>query len=132
MDQTALVDPDVDGGKTLFKELESSLRIEAAFWWKEDDNWKLILATPLVYEQGPISVYSRIREIIVSEKPVDRKLFEKIRVVSPSAGVVTLLAFAGEGPLPRGRLIQSESVRGIYVEGAYFYKFEPKTFAKAS
>jgi hypothetical protein len=26
----------------------------------------------------------------------------------------------------------NESVKGAYIAGAYFYKFQPKTFAKAS
>jgi len=31
-----------------------------------------------------------------------------------------------------GRLILSQSINSVYIAGAYFYKFQPKTFAKAS
>ncbi|MGD0298301.1 MAG: hypothetical protein ABSE86_14440 [Bryobacteraceae bacterium] len=43
-----------------------------------------------------------------------------------------ITAFSGDGQIPLDRLILNESVKGAYIAGAYFYKFQPKTFAKAS
>lgn len=45
---------------------------------------------------------------------------------------MTALALGGEDNVPKDRFIFNESVNGIYVAGAYFYKFAPKTFAEAS
>jgi hypothetical protein len=130
MDQTALVGPDVPAGKRLIEALGSNLQIEAAFWLMEDDKWRLVLVTPLVHEQGPLSVYSRVLDVIESTAERPRELWERIEVVSPTSG--TLTSFDGDGKVPLDRLILNESVKGAYVAGAYFYKFEPKTFAKAS
>ncbi len=132
MDQTALVGPDVSAGNRLVEALDSNLQVEAAFWWMEDDTWKLFLVTPLVHEQGSRFVYSRVLDIIESGADLPRDLFDRIRVFSPSAGVVTVLDLGGKGQIPLGRLILNESINSVYVAGAYFYKFEPKTFAKAS
>jgi len=130
VDQTALVSPDVSAGRRLVDALDSSLHVEAAFWWMEDGTWRLFLVTPLVHEQGPLSVYSRIRDIIASTRELPSDLWDSIAVVSPRSGMIT--AFDGEGRIPLGRIILNESIKSVYITGAYFYKFQPKTFAKAS
>ncbi|MBI3680774.1 MAG: hypothetical protein HY235_10285 [Acidobacteria bacterium] len=133
MDQIILVvDSDILAGRRLVEALESDLQIEAAFWWLEDNRWKLILATPRVHEQGPRLVYSDILDVIESTTDLPRNLFERIEAVSPSAGVVTMFDLGADRTLPLGRFVVSESIRSVYVEGAYFYKFQPRTFAKAS
>jgi hypothetical protein len=132
MDQIALVGPDVSAGKRLVEALESNLQVEAAFWWMDDDTWKLYLVTPLVHDQGPRFVFSRVLDVIESTADLDPDLFDRIAVFSPSAGVVTMLSLGGEEHIPKGRLVLNESVNSVYVAGAYFYKFQPKTFAKAS
>jgi hypothetical protein len=130
VDQTALVGPDVSAGRRLVDALGSNLQVEAAFWWMEEDTWSLVLATPLVHEQGPLSVYSRIRDVIESTAALSRDLFDRVNVVSTRSGMIT--AFDGEGQIPLSRLILHESIKNVYVAGAYFYKFQPETFAKAS
>ncbi len=74
-------------------------------------------------------MYSRVLDVIeTAERP--RELWERIEVVSPTSGMIT--SFSGDGQISLDRLILNESVKGAYVAGAYFYKFQPKTFAKAS
>src|SRR5258707_10074759 len=104
MDQTALVGPDVSAGRRLVEAMVNDLRIEAAFWWLEDDTWKLLLVTPLVDEQGSRFVYSCVLDFIESsDLPPD--LFYTVKVSSPSAGVVTVLDLGGQGKIPKGRFI---------------------------
>jgi hypothetical protein len=130
VDQTALVGPDVSAGRRLVDALGSNLQVEAAFWWMEEDTWSLVLATPLVHEQGPLSGYSRIRDVIESTAALSRDLFDRVNVVSTRSGMIA--AFDGEGQIPLSRLILHESIKNVYVAGVYFYKFQPETFAKAS
>ncbi len=110
--------------------LDGSLQIEAAFWLMEDDIWRLLVITPLVHEQGTRFVYSRVLDVIESTADLPHDLFDRVAVFSPSSRMIT--AFSGDGQIPLDRLILNESVKGAYVAGAYFYKFQPKTFAKAS
>lgn len=121
---------DLSAGGKLVQALDSGLRVEAAFWWMDDDTWRLVLVTPLVHEQGPLRVYSRVRDVVESAASVPRELFHRIEVVSPSAGVVTMLDLVGKTP-PLDRLVIDESINGVYVAGAYFYKFQPKSLATA-
>jgi len=130
VDQTALVGLDVSAGSRLVDALGGNLQVEAAFWWLEDDAWSLVLATPLVHERGPIFVDSRVRDVIESTVALSRDLFDRVNVVSTRSGMIT--AFDGDGQIPLGRLILNESIKSVYIAGAYFYKFQPKTFAKAS
>lgn len=132
MDQTALVGPDVAAGKVLIEMLGTTLQVEAAFWWMEDSEWRLVLATPLVHERGPLFVDSRVRDVIESTAKVSRELFDKVEVVSPNSGVIPVLDLGGVEKIPLGRLILKESINSVYIAGAYFYNFQPKTFAKAS
>jgi hypothetical protein len=112
--------------------LGTTLQVEAAFWWMEDSEWRLVLATPLVHERGPLFVDSRVRDVIESTAKVSRELFDRVQVVSPNSGVIPVLDLGGVEKIPLGRLILKESINRVYVAGAYFYKFQPKTFAKAS
>ena len=132
MDQTALVGPDVTAGKELIEALGSTLQIEAAFWWMEDSEWRLVLATPLVHERGPLFVDSRVRDVVESTAEVSRELFDRVEVVSPNSGVIPVLDLGGVEKIPLDRLILNQSINSVYIAGAYFYKFQPKTFAKAS
>ena len=133
MDQTALVGPDIPAGKKLIEALDRvDPRIEAAFWWLDEDSWKLILASPRVHEEGTRAVYSDILDAIESSAELPHELFQKVEVHSPSALLIRALDLGGEGRLNLGRFVLGESVGGAYVKGAYFYRFQPKTFAKAS
>jgi hypothetical protein len=132
MDQTALVGPDVAAGKELIEALGPTLQVEAAFWWMEDSEWRLVLATPLVHERGPLFVDSRVRDVVDSTAEVSRELFDRVEVVSPNSGVIPVLDLGGIEKIPLDRLILNQSINSVYIAGAYFYKFQPKTFAKAS
>ena len=130
MDQSTLVGPALEEGKQLVEAADRfGLQIEAAFWWLENDNWKLLLATPLVSTEGPRSVYLKLSKA-VRESGLSRDLFERTSVLSPSSGVVTILDISAQR-IPYDRLVLRESVGGVYVEGAYFYRFAPSSFDNA-
>jgi hypothetical protein len=129
LDQVPLVGPDIPAGRKLVEALDSKgLQIEIAAWWLDNGNWKLILATPRSREQGPLIVYSEIRDVIESSADLPHDLFDRIQLFSP--GAVT--ASDDDEPVPLGRFVIGESVRRGYVEGAYFYRYQLKSFAKAS
>jgi hypothetical protein len=104
MDQTVLVGPDVAAGKELVEALGTTLQVEAKFWWMEDNEWRQVLATPLVQERGPLFVDSRVRDVIESTAKVPRELFDRVEVVSPSSGVITVLDLGGANKIPLAAL----------------------------
>jgi hypothetical protein len=137
MAEEILVKPEIELGRELFESLasEASLRIEAALWWKGRGEWQLIIATPLVHEQGRIATVRRIRQIL-SERGASqavRDLLERADVLSPSeSGVINIVQVGSYGQPPLYRLIDREGVNALWVEGAYIYHFAPKSFIEAA
>ncbi len=107
-------------GERLMRLLDSTdLRIEACFWWFEDDRWKLVLASPLVDEVGPRMLLSKVRDCIESDPEIPRQLFRSLYVVSPGDSIITLLDLAAD-PIPFQRFVLQESINRALVQGAYF------------
>lgn len=125
MDQVVLVGPSIEEGRRLLAEADKlELQVEAAFWWFRNDTWKLVLATPLGNTEGSFLLYDRLLRAIEASPDIPNYLFERISLVSPSAGIVT--AFELGRNISFNRLIVEEAVGSVYVPGAYFYRFEPK------
>lgn len=131
MVKTSLVEQDLKDGKRLLEALNNpkpngtSFRVKAAFWlyrpeWEE---WRLVIATPLVDEQGPLATYAHLRKILDSIQPLSLST-HNISVVSPRRDP---LVKALRGALRIAS--DSEDVRfsgamvgGTYVEDAYLYR----------
>ena len=129
-----LVDQEVEKGRALCAILEraTELRVEAAFWWQEEDDWRFVVATPVVHEEGRLAAHKKIREAVGPDGLLQfSSLLDRLDVVSPSEGLITVLDIGSLKGVPLRRPIVREAVRGVYVEGAYFYLFAPKTFAPA-
>lgn len=131
MVKTSLVEQDLNEGKRLLEALNkpkpngTSFRVKAAFWLyrPESMGWRLILATPLVDEQGKLATYAHLREILDSIQPLNLST-HNITVVSPRRDP---LVKALRGALRIAS--DSEDVRfsgamfgGTYVEDAYLYR----------
>jgi hypothetical protein len=127
LDQVLLVGPDIPAGRRLLEALDSKgLQIEAAFWWL-DGSWWLVFGTRRVREQGPRKTYAEIRDVIQSSADYPPDFFQRIQVYSPSEDTAS-----DDQPVPLERFVIGESVRSGYAEGAYFYRYQFKNFAKAS
>ena len=134
MVETALVTADIDAGSRVFERLSQvkDLRLEAAFWWREAEEWRFVIATPIVHEEGRLPAHRRIREALEGDGTRgDLKILDRLDVLSPSEELITVLDVGSERQVPLRRLIVRENVRSVYVDGGYFYQFAPKTFASA-
>ena len=135
MVKAQLVAKDIEAGQTIFEHLRQhdELRIEAAFWWQEDEEWRFVVATPIVHEEGRLAVHRKIRRAIEGDKVPGEcsDILDRLDVLSPREGLITVLDIGSLGEVPLSRLIVAESVRGVYVEGAYFYHFAPKMFLRS-
>jgi hypothetical protein len=128
------VDPEIEAGRELCTILEQAtdLRVEAAFWWQEDGEWRFVVATPVVHEEGRLAAHKKITEAVGPDRLQEfRSLLDRLDVLSPSESLITVLDIGSEREVPLHRRIVREAVRSVYVEGAYFYLFAPRTFAPA-
>jgi hypothetical protein len=137
MAEETMVTPEIELGRQLFDQLTSShtLQVEAALWWKKNDEWRLIIATPLVHEQGRIVTVRKMRQALLEQNAPQnvRDLLERADVLSPSeSGVITIVEIGSYGRPPLNRLIDREGVNALWVEGAYIYQFAPKTFIEVA
>ena len=135
MVKTSLVEADLLAGKRLLVALHNpqpnwpAFRVKAAFWlyYTESEEWRLVIATPLVDEQGSLKTYSQLQPVLFSIQPADLYL-QNIAVMSPSDPLVKAFRRAlrmapGSSDLrfPKG------TVEGrTYIEGAYVYKLPPQ------
>src|ERR1700730_15000498 len=108
MAEAALVTGDIEAGRRVFERLSrvKDLRVEAAFWWREDEEWRFVVATPIVHEEGRLAAHRRIRAALdVEEARGDLKILDRLDVLSPSEGLITVLDAGAQGQVPLGRLI---------------------------
>ena len=136
MVKTSLVEADFLAGRRLLLALfypsqpgQVPFPVKAAFWlyYAESEEWRLVIATPLVDEQGSLKTYSQLQPVLFSIQPSDLSL-QNIAVRSNSDPLVKAFRRAlrmapGSSDLrfPKG------TVEGrTYIEGAYVYRLPPQ------
>ena len=98
MDTTPLVDDGVSAGLRYLDALDKAgVPVLAAFWLRlrEAQEWRFVVATPLVQRNGPLFAYKRLQSLLASfgdDPRVCRLILSELTVVSPSDERVRLLA----------------------------------------
>ncbi|KPK77958.1 MAG: hypothetical protein AMJ79_01570 [Phycisphaerae bacterium SM23_30] len=95
MDKKTLVKSDIDQGKTLLRVLDKAgINIPAAFWFYQSDseNWRLMIASPIVDKDGPIASYKKILSAMKKTEKITDIAFDDITLMSPSNDTVKLLS----------------------------------------
>jgi hypothetical protein len=106
MVKTSLVEQDIKEGERFLQALDEPavitlgrrrvvdlpddhFRVKAAFWMylPESLEWRLVIATPLVDEQGPLATYRDIRSVLAANLALNLSL-QNISVVSPKDPLV--------------------------------------------
>jgi hypothetical protein len=118
--------PDLEKiGLKLAEQLEKDgIDFNAALWFyfAEPPNWKFILASSLVNQQGQRRVYGKVRKSLSKIDPTIS--LQDVKVVESDASIVKLLR-----PLigtPRNSLervrVKNNTVNGVLVEDALIYR----------
>jgi hypothetical protein len=127
MVKTSLVENDIEEARTLVNALnrvDSHFLVQSAFWLYQPDSmeWRLVLATPLVDQRGPLSTYRDVQRVLHNlAKPVSLSL-QDISVVSPNDKLVKVIKKAIR--VPRGSLgvrFGRTRVDDTYIEDVYVY-----------
>ena len=141
MVKTSLVEQDLAEGRRLLDALtepteftigrrrlsfggSSRFRIKAAFWWylPESLEWRLVIATPLVDEEGPLATYRDIQKVLTWHPDLNLSL-QNISVLSPKDKLVRLFRKAVQiAPDPVGVRFTRSALDGTYIEDAYVYR----------
>ncbi len=133
MDSNALVAQDIELGREFVDRIARSkrLRLEAAFWWHNEEEWRFVVATPIVHQYGRLEAHRLIRAALEEDRSRFKTILDRLDTLSPSEGLVSVLDIGSRGRLPLNRQVRGESVGSAYIPNAFFYRFAPKTFVPA-
>jgi len=131
MVKTSLVETDLLAGRRLLRTIhvayEALFRIKSAFWmfYSESQEWRLVIATPLVDEQGPLDTYRKVQGVLFEIQPSDLTL-DNIAVISAKDPLARAFRSAMRmTPISPYLRLSRTSLGGNYVEDAYVYKLPP-------
>lgn len=122
----------ISAGVDLIKKLDdSSCRVKAAFWMflPEEKTWKLIIASPLVKEEGPRKYYKRIidankeagteEDIIslndISVSDIDNQFIQLLKTTISTGDSISDIRFS------------KNTINGVFIDDAYIYRMNVDT-----
>lgn len=126
MDHPALVESDVRAGEAIVRELDGAgFPVTAALWLMHPEAaaWRLMIATPLVDQAGPLQAYERLNKLLGEHH--DAAYLGSISLVSPANPLVQVLSgtFTTGPGVHRARISRS-TFNGVFIEDALIYRMQ--------
>jgi len=130
MAETALVKETLSGeqiaaGAELVKKLdEKEIPLAAAFWFflPEPNQWRLILASPLVRLEGPKRLYRQVQSLLTKVGDSAVRLAD-VAVIDSQDPLILLLGNAiRTGTGISGIRFSRNTINGVFIDDAYIYR----------
>ena len=135
MVEDTLVDSKIAKGAKFLDALDAAgVPVDAALWFyfPESEKWRLVVATPIEEEEGPLAAYRAFREAReAAEPPVE---FGSGEVQAASRNDPIIKALWGFGVPPSqlvGKRFGGTYINGVAFEGAYLYRAPTRRRAAA-
>lgn len=126
MVETALVEREIALGQVVTEALDcSGLDVRASLWQYMPDvaDWWLVIATPLVDEEGPLAAYAWISKVLRQREFNDQLPLRRVSAVSPKEPLVRALSRAiSTAPGPAGIYLRNNMIDGVFIEAALVYR----------
>ncbi|MEA1965843.1 MAG: hypothetical protein U9N05_00980 [Euryarchaeota archaeon] len=126
MDKTALVERAIQEGKDLIEALDKTeFEVDASLWFysSDSDEWRLLIASPFVEENGPRKSYGFIRSVLTQPSPPSEISLKNISVLSPKHRLIKLLKTAiSTGPGISNIRFTRNVINNTLIEDAYIYR----------
>ena len=126
MDKTVLVERDIQEGKDLVEALDKTeFKVDASLWFysSDSDEWRLLIASPFVEENGPRKSYGFIRSVLAQPSPPSGISLKNVSVLSPNNQLIQLLKTAiSTGPGIAGIRFTRNVINNTLIEDAYIYR----------
>ena len=126
MDKTILVENDIQEGKRVIEALDNAnFQVEAAMWFylADSEEWRLLIASPFVENNGPKEAYRFIQRVMVQLSPPLEISLKDISVLSPKhrlIGTIRMAIRTGDGI--SGIRFTGNVVNNTLIEDAYIYR----------
>ena len=130
-----LVDRRIDHGGRLLAELDvAGVPIESAFWLfrSEWDEWRLVLATPLFDQFGPLKAYRRLLDVYDADSTISFRSDNITAVGTDNIRVQELRSLFRKLPPEFGNRFEDRFIQGREVENAYVYRLSPPSQASVN
>ncbi len=132
MDNSILVDKDINEGRKLVQILDAKeFDTKAAMWFyfADSNEWKLLIATPIVDEKGPKQAYEIIQKVIqemqATSKTEVKISLKDIIVLSPTEDPIPLIAMMiRTGPGLSGIRFTKNIVNNKLIDDVYVYRID--------
>jgi hypothetical protein len=128
MAKEILVNEYIDEAINLIAELDNSgFIIDSALWYYfgEAEEWRLIIATPNVDKDGPLTTYSIINTVVKDKNIFIHTPLRKLTVVSPHDPLIKLLKMAiRTGPSISRIRFQNNFINNTQIEDALIFRLQ--------
>lgn len=135
MVEDTLVDRKIEKGARFLNALDAAgVAVDAALWFyfPEFEQWRLVVATPIEEEQGPLAAYRAFREARqAADPPIEFDLGE-VRATSRNDPIVKALwGFRVPPSQLVGKTFGGTYINGVEFQGAYLYRAPARRRAAA-
>jgi hypothetical protein len=121
---TALVDSDIEIGRRILATLtRASIPVTVSLWALISDlqEWRFIVATPLVDTKGPLAAYGEVNRALQKEGVFDDVRLRNIFLKSPNDKVLKSLEKESRFVPHEDFRVVNAPIAGSFVEDAYVY-----------
>jgi hypothetical protein len=126
MDKGTLVDQAKADGARFVRALDATgFPVTAALWIfdPQAEDWRLVIATPLIEAKGPKEVYGVLRAALHELQPEVVFGLNDVWVVSPKEPLIQLMgSLVNTGPSIVGRMFEKNVLNGVLLPDAYIYR----------
>ena len=125
MVEAPLVVPDVEFGKKILRALDAAeFPLTVAAWLKENDDWTLVLATPLYEEIGVKEAYRLLLSALSTEGPIYLAGLP-LRLEGHRKPLIKALRRTfGKTVSVDGMRLGGHTIGGTWIEDAYVYRIK--------
>ena len=119
-----MVRDDVEAGRRIVAALDKEkFRVSAALWlYATESGWRLIIASPIVAQLGPIRAYNRLQTVL-REHEIRHPSLNDIALRKPDDDLIRLLrGFIRTGPGIHETRFTRNVVGGVLIEDALIYR----------
>jgi hypothetical protein len=125
MVEAPLVVPDVEFGKRILRALdEAGFPLTVAMWLKQDDDWTLVIATPLYERIGVKEAYRRLLAALSTEGPIVLAALPVRLEGHRSPFIKALRKTFGKTASVEGMRLGGHTIGGTWVGDGYVYRIK--------
>ncbi len=103
----------------------NNIKVDSALWYyfEEAEEWRFIIATPIVDEKGLFEAYKIIGDIIKKNNIFYYTPLNKLTLMSPSDPLIKLLKHGVKtGPKLAKIRFQNNFINNVFIEDALIYR----------